>query len=68
MSVSESGARQELRFRWSHQNLGPFLWTLLCDLGSSRCGASEMNPTSSIHEDVGSIPGLTRWVRDLVLQ
>ena len=27
--------------------------------GSSHCGTAEMNPTS-IHEDVGSIPGLTQ--------
>ena len=32
----------------------------------SRCCAAEVNP-SSIHEDLGSIPGLTQWVMDLVL-
>ena len=30
-------------------------------------GSADANPTS-IHEDVGSIPGLTHWVRDLSLQ
>ena len=35
-------------------------------LGSSHCGAVEMNP-ASIHEDVGSIPGLTQWVKDPAL-
>ena len=33
---------------------------------SSHCGAVEINLTS-IHEDVGLIPGLAQWVKDLVL-
>ena len=34
--------------------------------GSSRLGTSETNPTRN-HEVAGSIPGLTQWVKDLVL-
>ena len=33
---------------------------------SSHCGSVEMSPTS-IHEDVGWIPGLTQWVKDPAL-
>ena len=31
-----------------------------------RHGSEETNP-ASVHEEVGSIPGLTQWVRDLAL-
>ena len=33
---------------------------------SSHCGSAELNLTS-IHEDLGLIPGLTQWVKDPVL-
>ena len=34
--------------------------------GSSHCDSGVMNPIS-IHEDLGSIPGLAQWVKDPVL-
>ena len=37
-----------------------------CISWSSYCDAAETNPTS-IHEDVGLIPGPAQWVRDPLL-
>ena len=44
------------------------IWGLLrlSSTQSSCYGTAEMNPTI-IYEDEGSIPGLARWGRDLVL-
>ena len=36
------------------------------EVGSSRCGAAEKNLTRN-HEVAGLFPGLTQWVKDLVL-
>ena len=35
-------------------------------LGNSHCGSVVMNPTS-VHEDMGLIPGLPQWVKDPAL-
>ena len=51
----------------THVNNFPVLKTTLkSKYRSSHHGSAEMNLTH-IHEDAGSIPGLTQWVKDLVL-
>ena len=52
--------------RWQHRddlNLLPPSNTKNIQLGSSHCGAAEMNLTS-IHEDAGLILGPAQWVKN----
>ena len=49
---------------WKLEGFGRYIEQVL--LGSSHCGSAVTNLTS-IHEDMGSIPALTQWVKYLAL-
>ena len=46
--------------------MGIILYHQKVENQSLHCGSAVMNP-SNIHEDAGSIPGLTPWVKDPVV-
>ena len=54
------------RIQLSCGHVDPETKTLKNELRSSRCHLVVTNPTS-IHEDAGSIPGLSPWFKDLAL-
>ena len=75
LSFSSAAGAQSVDSLWTHGAISPTSTfpqghtrpNLKDNTPQSYCrGAVEMNPTSD-HEVVGSIPGLTQWVRDPVL-
>jgi len=54
----------KMRLRGPSESLG--MKPVLKDVGSSRRGTAETNPTRN-HEVLGLTPGLAQWVKDPVL-
>ena len=57
-------SKLKILFCWTFNQSAYFFPSKKYSMESSCCGSVVMNQTSN-HEDVGLIPGLAQWVKDL---